>query len=52
MKYEKCSECGLTYDRHARRGCPHCREFAWYYFWIGIGVLGALACGLALFVHL
>lgn len=32
MKFERCNECGLMYDRHVRGArCPHCQNFAWFY---------------------
>lgn len=31
MKFERCKDCGLMYDRHIRDGfCPHCQEDSWY----------------------
>lgn len=37
MKFERCEDCGLTYDRHVRGAfCPHCRDFARLYFKGGI----------------
>lgn len=45
MKFEKCKECGIVYDRIARGGhCPHCNVGNWFYA-IGGGliIIGALA---------
>lgn len=40
MKFERCPECGLMYDRHVRGGfCPHCRDFAAHYAVLGIATL-------------
>lgn len=49
MKFERCPECGLTYDRHVRgHFCPHCSDFAWFYA-IGVSlVLLALSAATAL----
>jgi hypothetical protein len=46
MKFERCTECGLVWDRSVRGGfCPHCVRFSWFYA-IG-GGLCLLAAGLA-----
>lgn len=49
MKFERCPECGLMYDRHTRgHFCPHCKEFAWYYAIGGALLLVALVSAVAL----
>lgn len=39
MKFERCPDCGLMWDRHVRGGhCPHCNVSHWFYA-IGGGLL-------------
>lgn len=51
MKFERCPDCGLMYDRHTRgHFCPHCSEFAWFYaiggalILIGLSAATAIIC--------
>lgn len=49
MKFERCPDCGLMWDRHVRHGhCPHCKEFAWFYAIGGALVLIALSAATSL----
>lgn len=53
MKFQRCPDCGLMYDRHVRGAhCPHCKDFAWFYaiggalFLMLIAALTAFLCAL------
>lgn len=49
MKFERCPECGLMYDRHVRGAfCPHCSQFAWFYAIGGGLIMFALLAAFAL----
>ena len=56
MKFERCPDCGLMYDRHVRGGhCPHCKEFATGYFVLGIAILiflSSVTVGIYQFINL
>ena len=53
MKFERCHECGLMYDRHVRGAeCPHCNQFTWFYAIGGALIMIALSAACALIVLL
>lgn len=53
MKFERCTDCGLMFDRSIRGAhCPHCNAFNWLYFLGGLAILSAVACGVALWALL
>lgn len=40
MKFERCPECGLMWDRHVRGGyCPHCKNLVQMSLAVGLGIM-------------
>jgi hypothetical protein len=53
MKFERCLDCGLMFDRDVRGvNCPHCNAFNWLYFIGGTAILVCVGCGVALWALL